>query len=134
MWESSPPKISTACSLRKAQSVVSVLECRQSLYMLKIVSLPYSPVSCIAEISFDPGMLMFFQFFVSRLLLTQITDLTGASSLPRFSGKTGLKLVGVLMALKWLVYGSCISTMSQSLPFMLLMSSRCAVLDLFRLI
>ena len=50
--------------------------------------------------SFVPGMSMFSQLFVSRALLTQITDLTIVSSLPLFSGKIGLKFVGVEIALK----------------------------------
>jgi len=103
--------------------------------MLKIVSLPYLPLSCIAEMLFVFRMLMFLQFFVSRLLLTHITDLTVAPFLPWFSGKTGLKFVGVEMMLKLLTTcGSCISIMSQTLPCTLLMSSWCAVLDLLRFI
>ncbi len=85
--------------------------------------------------SFVSGTSMFSQFFVSRALLTQITDLTAVLSLPLFSGKIGLKFVGVLIALNLLIVsGSCISIMSQVLSCTLLSRSRCAFSDLFRLI
>src|SRR6266508_2225457 len=102
--------------------------------MLKMVVLPWSPLSWIVVISFVPGMSMFSQLLVSNALLTQIADLTVVLSLPRFSGKMGWKLLGVRMALNLVVCGSCISTMSQSLPSMLLSRSRCAFSDLFKLI
>src|SRR6266511_77294 len=103
--------------------------------MLKIVVLPKLLLSWIAVISLVPGMSTFSQLFVLRVLLTQITDLTGELFLPRFSGKMGLKFIGVRMALNLLtVCGSCISTISQSLPCTLLSRSRCAFSDLFKLI
>ena len=75
-----------------------------------------------------------FQLLVSRCLFTQITDLIGESSLNLWLGKTGLKLVGVLIALNFVVYGSCISSMSNLLLILSLIISRCALSDLFKLI
>ena len=54
--------------------------------MLKIVSLPKSPLSWIAVMLLVFGMLMFSQFFVSSRLLTQITNLTVVLFLPQSSG------------------------------------------------
>ena len=102
--------------------------------MLNSVIFPYVPVSCIAVMSLVLRTSMIFQFLVSRCLLTQITDLIGESSLSLLLGKTGLKCVGVLIALNFVVYGSCITIMLYLLLTFSLMMSRCAFSDLLRLI
>ena len=103
--------------------------------MLNMVSLPYSPFSWMAVMSFVPGMPIIFQFFVSRVVLTQISERMCLSFRPLSSGKTGRKFVGVRIALNlFSVWGSCTSMMSHLPDSIMLMISSCAVWDLLRLI
>jgi hypothetical protein len=102
--------------------------------MLKIVSFPYGPLSWIAVMLLVLGISMISQSLVSILLFTQITDRICASFCSLCVGYTGLKFAGVLIALNVVVYGSCISIMSYLLLTLSLMMSRCARLDLLRLI
>ena len=99
-----------------------------------MVSFPYGPFSCIAVMSLVSGMSRMVQSFVFSLLLTQMTDLIWASSRNLFVGYTGLKFVGVLMALKLVVYGSCINMISYFWLMFSFKMSRCAFSDLLRLI
>jgi hypothetical protein len=90
--------------------------------MLMSVILLYLPFNWMVVMLFVSGTFMISQFAVSSAVLTQVTDLTCVPSLPLFSGKTGLKFVGILIALNVLMMwgsGSWISTISQSLPTLL---------------
>jgi hypothetical protein len=74
--------------------------------------MPYGPLSCIAVMSPVPGISIAFQLFVSSLLLTHMADLTLSCLRALYEGYICRKLIGVLIALKVVVWGSCNSIIS----------------------
>lgn len=82
----------------KLRRQVRVVECEQSLYMLKIVTLPEPELIWMAVMSLLSGTFTAFQVLVERPLLTQITDLTTASGFASLSGgKTLMNPLGAHM-------------------------------------
>jgi hypothetical protein len=99
--------------------------------MLKMVTLPGPVLICMAVKLLFPGMFTAFYELVERLLLTQITDLTATSGFASLSsGKMLLNPLGALMCPRKVMYGFCISTISQFLPNAPLIKVRCALSDL----
>jgi len=70
---------------------------------------------------------------VDRAEFTHIVDRMVASSVSLDVGVTNVKWFGVLMLLKYVMYGFCISMMSQCAANKSLMSSRWVVIDLLDL-
>ena len=71
--------------------------------MLKIESNLYGPFICMLVMLFVPGMSSVAPLFVFMFLFTHITDRIWSWLVSRCAGKTGLKLVGVRIALKVVV-------------------------------
>ena len=102
--------------------------------MLNIKTLPYGPFICIAVISLVSGMSSMIQFFVLIDLLTHMTEHICSWLCNLLDGKTGLKFVGIQIALNVVVYGSFMSIILKSLLTFSLIISKCAFSDLLRLI
>ena len=74
--------------------------------------------------SFVLGISRIFHLLVDRAEFTHIVDQMVASSVSLNMGITDVKRFRVLMLLKYVMYGSCISMMSQCATNESLMSSR----------